>query len=79
MTPIIKFDLDEATVRKLRHRAARHGRSMNAEICHILGDVAKDEGQVRTGIESAALSRRSGPRRLIRYVRGSKIKPGKIR
>ena len=47
MTPTVAVNLDETTLRKLRRRAARHGRSMNAEVSHILRYAAKDHGRVQ--------------------------------
>ena len=43
MTPIRIGNVDEAVVRKLRQRAARHGHSMNDELCQILSDAVSDE------------------------------------
>jgi plasmid stability protein len=46
MTPTVAVNLGETTLRKLRRRAARHGRSMNAEVSHILRYTAEDQGRV---------------------------------
>ena len=50
-------DLDEAVKEKLRVRAARHGRSMEAEIRLILTAAATEEDRPRTDLFSALTER----------------------
>ena len=46
--------------RALRVRAARHGRSTEAEVREILADVVKPEKRVRVGEALAAIGRKIG-------------------
>ncbi|MFC7535116.1 Arc family DNA-binding protein [Actinoplanes sp. GCM10030250] len=50
-------DLDDAVKEKLRLRAARHGRSMEAEIRLILTAAATEEEGSRTDLFSALTAR----------------------
>jgi len=79
MTPIRIGKMDETTMRKLRQRAARHGRSMNDEIRHILGDAVgnEDEPRIRLAIERRLKG--IGRRPANRQMRGLKVTPAKIR
>jgi len=51
-------NLPEETHRALRMRAAKHGRSTEAEIRAILEDAVRPATRVRIGSELAALGRR---------------------
>jgi antitoxin FitA len=53
-------NLPEETHRALRLRAARHGRSTEAEIRAILEEAARPETCVKIGTELAAFGRRFG-------------------
>lgn len=50
MAQIIVRKLADAVKRKLEHRAARHGRSMEEEVRDILRDAVKDSGRPRLGL-----------------------------
>ena len=50
-------DLDDSVKEKLRLRAARNGRSLEAEIRSILTEVANEDEQPRTGLFSALTER----------------------
>jgi len=50
MAQLIVRNLDEAVKRKLKRRAARHGRSMEEEIRDILCDAVKEEARHRKGL-----------------------------
>jgi plasmid stability protein len=41
--PTVVLDVDEATVRKLRRRAARNGPPVDEEMCHILIGAVRDD------------------------------------
>jgi plasmid stability protein len=43
MAQLIVRNLEEAVKRKLKHRAARNGRSMEEEVRNILRDAVKKE------------------------------------
>ncbi len=53
-------NLPDETHRALRLRAARHGRSTEAEIRAILEEVVRPETRVKVGSELAAFGRRFG-------------------
>ncbi|MGH2388571.1 MAG: FitA-like ribbon-helix-helix domain-containing protein [Chloroflexota bacterium] len=53
-------NLPEETHRALRLRAARHGRSTEAEIRAILEEAVRPETRVKIGSELAAFGRRFG-------------------
>ena len=53
-------NLPEETHRALRLRAARHGRSTEAEIRDILEEAVRPETRVKIGSELAAFGRRFG-------------------
>ena len=76
MTPIIVRKMDEASVRKLRQRAARHGRSVNDEVRQILRDAVRNADQPLSRL--AIAMHRNGIRRR-RATRGLRVTPAKIR
>jgi antitoxin FitA len=53
-------DVPTQTHRALKLRAARHGRSVAAEIRHILEEAVHPEKRVKIGSELAAFGRRFG-------------------
>jgi plasmid stability protein len=53
-------NLPEETHRALKLRAARHERSMEAEIRDILEEAVRPEGRVKIGSELAAFGQRFG-------------------
>jgi plasmid stability protein len=53
-------NLPEETHRALKLRAARHGRSTEAEIRAILEEAVRPETRVRVGSELAAFGKRAG-------------------
>jgi plasmid stability protein len=60
MTQLIVRKLDETVKRKLKQRAARHGRSMEEEVRDILRDAVKDEKASATGLGSQIAGRFTG-------------------
>jgi len=50
MPQLIVPYLDDAIERRLQLRAARHGRSVEQEVCEILRDAVKDEDRGRKGL-----------------------------
>lgn len=53
-------NLPETTHRALKQRAARHGRSTEAEIRAILEDAVRPPGRARLGTLLAEIGRRAG-------------------
>lgn len=47
VTHLVIHDVDEATQQRLRERAARHGRSVDAELREILKRVLQDEAELQ--------------------------------
>jgi plasmid stability protein len=64
MAQLIVRNIENEVKEKLRRRAKRHGRSMEAEVRDILRDATKDEGRKRKGLgtEIAELFRGIGLR-----------------
>jgi len=60
MTTITIKDLPEATYRALEIKAARNGRSIEAEIHHIIENAMRSPNGVRIGSELAAIGRDFG-------------------
>lgn len=60
MPAITIRNLSEETHRALKVRAARHGRSTEAEIRNILEQAARPEGRVKLGSLLAAIGRDAG-------------------
>ncbi len=60
MASITVRNVPDEIHRALRVRAARHGRSAEAEIRYILEQAVKPEKRVRLGDALAALGRRAG-------------------
>jgi plasmid stability protein len=81
MAQLTVRNLEEAVKRKLEHRAARHGRSMEEEVRNILRDAVKNErrGRIGLGTEIAELFRGIGLKHPIQELRGYSIKPPKFR
>jgi plasmid stability protein len=59
MAPIRVRSVDDSVVRKLRQRAARHGRSMNDEVCNILANAVSNEDQPRMDLARAVRIKRN--------------------
>jgi antitoxin FitA len=80
MAQVIVRNLEEGVKRKLKQRAARHGRSMEEELREILRDAVKDVTRPRGGFgtESAKLFRGIGLTEPIQELRGYTIKPPKF-
>jgi plasmid stability protein len=80
MAQVIVRNLEEGVKRKLKQRAARHGRSMEEELREILRDAVKDVSRPRGGFgtESAKLFRGIGLTEPIQELRGYTIKPPKF-
>jgi plasmid stability protein len=53
-------NLPEATHRALKVRAARHGRSTEAEIRDIIENAVRPQGRIKLGSELAAIGREFG-------------------
>jgi plasmid stability protein len=60
MADVSVRNLPEETHRALKLRAARHGRSTEAEIRAILEEAVRPETRVRIGSELAAFGRSAG-------------------
>jgi plasmid stability protein len=60
MSVVTVRNLPEETHRALKLRAARHGRSTEAEIREILEEAVRPETRVRVGSELAAFGQRFG-------------------
>lgn len=60
MPAITVRNIPEETRRALKLRAARHGRSTEAEIREILEEAVRPETRVKLGTELAALGKRFG-------------------
>jgi antitoxin FitA len=60
MAVVTVRNLPENTHRALKMRAARHGRSTEAEIRQILEDAVRPESRGRIGAELAAFGREFG-------------------
>ena len=60
MAAVTIRNLPEATHRALKARAARHGRSTEAEIREIIESAVRPAGRVKLGSELAALGRKFG-------------------
>jgi antitoxin FitA len=75
MAQLIVRNLEEMVKRKLKQRAARHGRSMEEEVRHILRDTAMNDNRRRGGFgtESAKLFRGIGLTEPIQELRGYTI------
>ena len=60
MAVVTVRNLPEETHRALRVRAAKHGRSTEAEIRHILEEAVHPKRRLRIGSELAAFGKRLG-------------------
>jgi antitoxin FitA len=60
MAQLIVRNLEEAVKRKLKRRAARHGRSMEEELRDILRNALKDETRTQGGLGSDIAARFKG-------------------
>jgi plasmid stability protein len=74
---VIVRKLEEDVKRKLKRRAARHGRSMEEELREILRDAVKETTSRRGGFgtEAVKLFRGIGLTEPIQELRGYTIKP----
>jgi antitoxin FitA len=57
MAQLIVRDLEEAVKTRLKRRAARHGRSMEDEVRHILRDAVKEQNDYITKLGSRIAAR----------------------
>jgi plasmid stability protein len=80
MAQIIVRNVKESVKKKLQRRAAKHGRSMEAEVRDILDDAVKDDDKPRKGLgtEIAELFRGIGLEKPIEEFRGHPVKPVKF-
>ncbi|HEU0198361.1 MAG TPA: Arc family DNA-binding protein [Nevskiaceae bacterium] len=60
MPSITVRNIPEEVRRGLRERAARHGRSTEAEVREILANAAKPEGRVKLGTLLRSIGREAG-------------------
>jgi plasmid stability protein len=60
MPAVIIRNLSAETHRALKLRAARHGRSAEAEVRAILDEAVRPKGRLKVGSELAAFGRRFG-------------------
>ena len=60
MAAVTIRNLPEATHRALKVRAARHGRSTEAELRDIIENAVRPEDRIRLGSELAAIGREFG-------------------
>ena len=60
MTTLMIRNVDPTLKQKLRMRAAQHGRSMEAELRHILSDALADQGKPEINL-AEAIRRRFAP------------------
>lgn len=60
MSAVTVRNLAEETHRALKQRAARHGRSTEAEIRQILDDAVRSENHPNIGLELAAFGKKHG-------------------
>ena len=78
MAQLIVRNIEDDTKRRLQHRAARHGQSMEAEMRDILRDAVKQEPVTSGGLgsEIAAMFQGLGLEEgEIKEIRGNLIKP----
>jgi len=77
MAQLIVRNLEETVKHKLKQRAARHGRSMEEEVRHILRDTVRNDNRRRGsfGTESAKLFCGIGLTEPIQELRGYTITP----
>jgi len=80
MAQVIVRNLEESVKRKLKRRAARHGRSMEEEIRDVLRNAVKDEGRNRKGLgtEIAELFKGIGLEEPIQELRGYPVRPARF-
>jgi plasmid stability protein len=76
---IVRHLEDDVKVR-LKRRAARHGRSMEDEVRHILRDAVKDQNQpvTKLGSRIAARFARAGMNTELPELRGQRPRPAEF-
>ncbi len=82
VSQLVVRNLEDDVKARLRHRAARRGRSMEEEVRDILRDAVKgEEESLSEGLGTAISSRfrAAGLRSDIPELRGHKIKPPSLR
>jgi len=77
MAQLVVRNIEDTVKSRLRHRAARHGRSMEEEVRDILRDAVKEEETSVSGLGTAISSRfrKLGLEFDIPELRGHKISP----
>jgi plasmid stability protein len=77
MAQLVVRNIEDTVKSRLRHRAARHGRSMEEEVRDILRDAVKEEETSASGLGTAISSRfrKLGLKFDIPELRGHKIRP----
>lgn len=77
MGQLVVRNLEDSVKSRLRHRAKRHGRSMEEEVRDILRNAAKEPEVASTGLgtEISSLFAKAGLKSDIPELRGSKIRP----
>ena len=77
MAQFVVRNLEEDVKTRLKHRAARHGRSMEDEVRDILRDAVKNENRKTEGL-GTRMARRFAGRGLdfdIPEIRGEPVRP----
>lgn len=77
MAQLVVRNLENAVKAKLRHRAQRHGRSMEEEVRDILRSVANEDEDASLGLgsEISRLFANAGLNSEVAELRGHRIKP----
>jgi plasmid stability protein len=74
-------DLEDSVKARLKRRAARHGRSMEDEIRHILRDAVKEQNSTiaKLGSRIAARFAKAGLTGTLPELRGQGLRPAKFK
>jgi antitoxin FitA len=77
MAQFVVRQLEDQVKARLKRRAARHGRSVEEEVRHILRDAVKAENRPapRLGSRIAALFRKTGLKQDLPELRGQAARP----
>jgi antitoxin FitA len=80
MAQVIVRDLEEVVKARLKRRAARHGRSMEEEVRHILRDAVKTDARpvAKLGSRIAARFAKVGLTAELPELRGQAPQPAKF-
>ena len=80
MAQVVVRDLEEVVKVRLKRRAARHGRSMEEEVRHILRDAVKTDAHLvaKLGSRIAARFAKVGLTAALPELRGQASQPAKF-